>query len=79
MEQILNVCAYSYKARWLFCENYGQENKTDARKVCKVMNYVRFSRCVESNYASLLKENKVTMNLGYSNTILVASNGSENI
>ena len=43
------------------------------------MNYVRFSKCVESNYSLLMKENRVIMNLGYSNTEFMVSNGQKNV
>lgn len=78
--QILDICSHVYRARWLMCQSYEQQflNEHYSKKgVCKVMNYLRFNKCVEYSYVELMNENAVVMNLGYSNLEVMNDLGSK--
>jgi hypothetical protein len=69
--EISNICGYAYRARWYICQDLGEEidenGLHEKRKVCKVMNYLRFNKCVEYGYQEMVVNKKIVMNYGYSN------------
>lgn len=69
-DQILDMCAHIYRARWLLCGGFetvlDDSGKFERRVVCKTMNYLRFNKCVEYSYIELVNANTIVMNLGYS-------------
>ena len=72
---VLNMCGHSYRARWLVCDQYGNEKdesgKYEKKTICKITNYLRFNKCVEFSYPEMNTKKLVIMNTGYSQVKLM--------